>query len=157
MEEFSCEISLPNIRLINDAVFIIWESNIQCAVDESDSGNKSNDENQLEEEKTDSETESYDEEEQTGQLSPYVTHTVVFKCIGSVRDAKYQDTLRIARDLIARGETVPGRVIPEPTNARALAFVTVHAKRDYKSAKFLFEISADFALFLFPFQPSYKI
>ena len=37
-----------------------------------------------------------------------------------------------------------------------VTYVTVHAKRDYKSANFFFEISADFAL-LFPFLPSYKI
>ena len=78
----------------------------------------------MEEDEKDSETECH-EEEQTGQLIPYVTHTVVFKCIGSVRDADYQNTLRVARDLIARGETVPVRVNPEPTNikdARALVF-----------------------------------
>lgn len=49
----------------------------------------------------------------------------MFKCIGSVRDADYQNTLRVARDLIARAETVPVRVNPEPTNikdARALVF-----------------------------------
>ena len=63
---------------------------------ESDSRNKSSDESQIKEDKSDSKSECHDEEEQTGQLIPYVTHTVVFKCIGSVspsvRDAHYQNT-----------------------------------------------------------------
>lgn len=91
VEEFSCEIGLPNIRLLNDAVFIIWEWNVSSltrTVDdhESHNGSKSSNQCQLEEDKNDSETECHEEEE-TSQLIPYVTHTVVFKCIGSVRDA----------------------------------------------------------------------
>ena len=34
-------------------------------------------------------------------------------------------------------------------------YVTVHAKRDHKWAKYFFEITTEFAL-LFPFLPSYK-
>ena len=49
-----------------------------------------------------------------------VPHTVVFKCIGAVRDTDSQTTLRTARDRLASGWTVPVRMRPEPTNIRDL-------------------------------------
>lgn len=52
-------------------------------------------------------------------------HTVVFKCIGAVRDSDSQTTLRAARDKLADHYSVPVRMRPEPTNikdSRAIMF-----------------------------------
>ena len=54
-----------------------------------------------------------------------VPHTVVFKCIGAVRDSDSQTTLRAARDRLADRYTVPVRMRQEPTNimdSRAVVF-----------------------------------
>ena len=53
-------------------------------------------------------------------------HTVIFKCIGAVRDESSQATLCAARDRLSKGYTVPVRITPEPTNiydSKAIAFV----------------------------------
>ena len=55
---------------------------------------------------------------------PLVTHTVTFKCTGAHRE-EYQDTLREARNRLAKGFTVPVRLNPEPHNvkdSKAIAF-----------------------------------
>ena len=52
-------------------------------------------------------------------------HTVVFKCIGAVRDSQSQETLRIAKHKVHNGWTVPVRMRHEPTNivdAQAVVF-----------------------------------
>ena len=54
-----------------------------------------------------------------------VPHTVLFKCIGAVRDSRSQETLRLCRELMAGRWTVTIRMKHEPTNvkdARAIAF-----------------------------------
>ena len=53
------------------------------------------------------------------------THTIIFKCIGAVKDIQSQETLRMAHDRILNGYTVPVRLAPEPKNikdSRAIAF-----------------------------------
>ncbi len=58
----------------------------------------------------------------TADLHP---HTVVFKCIGAVRDRQYQDALRTAKHNLQNGWTVPVRMRYQPTNimdARAVVF-----------------------------------
>ena len=52
-------------------------------------------------------------------------HKVTFKCIGATRDDGHQLALRIAKELISSGHTVPVKLPPEPTNpfdAKAIAF-----------------------------------
>ena len=43
-------------------------------------------------------------------------HTVVFKCIGAVRDPLSQAALRSSRDRLLSSWTVPVRMRPEPSN-----------------------------------------
>lgn len=51
------------------------------------------------------------------------THSVVFKCIGSVKSKGYQVALEKARNLMSDGQIVPVRLVHEHYNPRALAFV----------------------------------
>ena len=54
---------------------------------------------------------------------PFVTHSVVFKCIGSTKESTYQDTLALEKLVV--GEAVPVRFKKEPNNpmdSRAIAF-----------------------------------
>ena len=54
------------------------------------------------------------------------THSIIFKCIGSTKDAKYQETLKTVRDQIILGLSIPVTLVHEPNNirdSRALAFV----------------------------------
>ena len=43
----------------------------------------------------------------------YATHTLTFKCMGSTHDIKYQETLKIAREMRL---TVPAQLVHEPNN-----------------------------------------
>lgn len=57
---------------------------------------------------------------------PNITHAVTFKCIGAVRDKISQRTLRIVRDRMDKGYTVPVKLHPEPDNfwdPKAIAFM----------------------------------
>lgn len=56
---------------------------------------------------------------------PIVTHTLVFKCIGAVRDEQQQKALERAYMARQAGETVPVKIEPEPTNpydSKAICF-----------------------------------
>ena len=63
----------------------------------------------------------YDEEEEESDrfhlgFSPIVTHTVTFKCIGTTKEDRYQETLvRVAQPRNA-GQDVLCKLQPEPEN-----------------------------------------
>ena len=57
--------------------------------------------------------------------SPLLTHSVVFKCIGSTKEQIYQVTLHLVKQKMNSGQTVPVRLMKEPNNpkdSRAIAF-----------------------------------
>ena len=56
---------------------------------------------------------------------PVPTHSVIFKCMGTVKERKYQEILAVVSLKIRNGETVPVRLHPEPNNPKdsnAIAF-----------------------------------
>ena len=56
---------------------------------------------------------------------PEITHSVIFKCIGVLKEHRYQETLATTARKIREGEAVPVRLTKEPHNpvdARAIAF-----------------------------------
>ena len=68
---------------------------------------------------------SSEESEREGKDELSVTHTVMFKCIGSVRDMASQEVLSKASAKWSEGCVVPVRLTPEPTNpkdSKAIAF-----------------------------------
>ena len=57
--------------------------------------------------------------------TPMVTHVIVFKCIGAVRDKEQQKALEQAYIARQSGETVPVKIEPEPQNpydSKAICF-----------------------------------
>lgn len=69
-------------------------------------------------------SESETEEDQSDAETP-MSHTLVFKCIGSQHDSQAQDTLMKVRDLRKSAVEVPVRLLPEPQNeydSKAIAF-----------------------------------
>lgn len=58
--------------------------------------------------------EDQDECIQTDTAESSGPHTVVFKCIGATRDQAWQISLRIARDKMQDGQSVPVCLQPEP-------------------------------------------
>ncbi len=59
-------------------------------------------------------------------------HTVLFKCIGAVRDSGSQDTLRLCRNRKASGWTVPVGMKPEPTNVKDARTISFECEIDSK-------------------------
>lgn len=71
--------------------------------------------------------ESDDEEEDEPDRfdTSFITHTVVFKCIGANRDENHQSALRMAARAIKNGSNVPVKLEREPDNPKdsnAIAF-----------------------------------
>ena len=91
--------------------------------------------------KTDETTCSGSEDSASNSNTESVPHTVVFKCIGAVRDTDSQTTLRTARDRLASGWTVPVRMRPEPTNIRDSRAVVFECKLDGKWIKVGYVVS----------------
>ena len=87
--------SLPVIRATDHGVLVIMEwTNDNTANDESTVGYQESDEESNEESNdggADSSSDSSDSREEESD----VPHTVLFKCIGAVRDSRSQDTLRL--------------------------------------------------------------
>ena len=58
---------------------------------------------------------------------PTITHSVVFKCIGSHKEHRYQELLSLANKKVKDGPTVPVKLQPEPDNqfdCKAIAIMT---------------------------------
>lgn len=117
VDEFSKDSDVSNLTPIGEyGLLIVWqwvENN-----EEDDDGGQSCGSEHLNQDgslSTDS-----DLEEDKPTLS-----TVTFKCIGVTRSDCYQEALKKASKLMQEGNSVPVKVIPEPTNpydSRAISF-----------------------------------
>ena len=95
---------------------------VDSAVKDSDGDEVDEIDNDDHDRNTDDEQGSEDgnSDEEDGVRLPYITHTVIFKCIGSNREESYQFALRKSKQLLKSG------LRPEPTNpkdSQAIAFV----------------------------------
>lgn len=57
---------------------------------------------------------------------PAITHSVAFKCMGSVKELRYQEILSSVANKMKLGETVPAKIEKEasnPVDSRATAFM----------------------------------
>lgn len=64
-----------------------------------------------------------DEEDLTNS---FITHSVVFKCIGATKEHRYQELLGLAKQKLKDGHTVPVKLQKEPSNnidSRSIAFM----------------------------------
>ena len=59
---------------------------------------------------------------------PTITHSVVFKCIGSHKEHLYQELLSLPNKKIKDGSTVPVKLQPEPDNQFYCKAIAMTAK-----------------------------
>ena len=112
-EEFSRSIDVSQYRLYEDnLVFVIWKWKWVENVDSSGSeaAGNSDDLSQAADRSSDGSLGSDSDEEST------ITHSVVFKCLGCLKEPRYQEILALAAKRIKEGETVSVTVKKEPTN-----------------------------------------
>jgi len=93
-------------------------------VDDVNDGSSSSDEelgsDELEE------SQSSEEEQLNDESIPTITHSVAFKCIGHLKELRYQKLLAMASRKLTQGEIVPVKLQKEPDNrydAQAIAFM----------------------------------
>ena len=121
-KEFRQSIDISNCDLYNgDKVFIIWR---WVWVEESET---STDSERCSESDTCLSTNGMSDgsNDEVTDAAPSITHSVVFKCIGTHKEAHYQDVLSLVAKIMKEGRTVPVRLQKEPQNpvdARAIAF-----------------------------------
>ena len=118
VDEFSKDSYVHNLASIEGHGFLVTWKWVEMADEEDenecDAGYDANEDETL---STDSDLADEQAEEEVS--------TVTFKCIGVKRDQCYQDVLCVACELMKKGETVPVKLVPEPTNpvdSRAIAF-----------------------------------
>ena len=119
------------MKLHSNGVLVIWKwewvVNAEEQQDSEGCGSFQSDSIAEEEETDDEEKESDDTGPSASSSSTSnITHAVTFKCIGAVRDKISQRTLRVVRDRMDKGYTVPVKLQPEPDNfwdPKAIAFM----------------------------------
>ena len=103
-------------------VFVMWnweEPNDTIESDGTDSDN--NDDNFSDDPRQTVSNDSGDKQKD----SPVTTHSVIFKCMGTMKGKRYQELLPLVALKTCSGETVPVRLQPEPNNPKdsnAIAF-----------------------------------
>ena len=122
--EFSLEISIDNLKLHPRGVFVIyeweWEDGDACegALETSHDCSYSSLSSRL--------SSPYPPPHPIAITNePTVTHSLIFKCIGAVRDKGQQEALERAYMARQTGETVPVKIEPEPKNpydSKAICF-----------------------------------
>ena len=131
--EFANEINVNKMLLLPEGVFIVWDYDWLVPEDDNE-GSVADVESQDSEVNCDTSgvTEAHSvteigdggSSESDNDTVPAVTHTVTFKCIGVMREHRYQEVLRRAKDLRALGIDVPVKIAPEhdnPKDSRAVA------------------------------------
>ena len=56
------------------------------------------------------------------------THSIVFKCVGSIKGATTQSTPKSVSGLLKNGEVVPVKLSPEPKNSHDAHAIAFHCK-----------------------------
>ena len=102
-------------------VFVIWEW--EWLDSDSESNHSEDDQETDDFDATDS---NDDDDEEDEDKIPAITHSVTFKCIGSTKEARYQEVLALAKQKIKKGENVQVKLQKEtdnPFDANAIAFM----------------------------------
>lgn len=110
MDEFSHAIKAKDLSLLPGGVLIVWKWDQVQQVEEEH--------NSLKDDMKDS------EEDATANEISEVTHTLTFKCIGSIKESRYQKALKLASELPLDDTEVILRPEPDnPYDSKAIAFV----------------------------------
>ena len=123
-EEFSRSLDLSGKSLYGgDTVFVVWKwSWTDYDIDYSSSSELCTSQSATSTRSSESDSEVISN--RSAEI-PAITHSVVFKCIGSTKESSYQDALFLAKSKMRLGQSVPVRLINEPNNpkdSRAIAF-----------------------------------
>ena len=115
-EEFDRAVDVAEFKLVEAKVFVIWKWNLWSGED-------------IEAELTTVDTECADndccEEEEEELEASTVLHSIIFKCIGTTKEEKYQHVLAKAAHARKNNIDVKAQIVPEPHNpvdAKAVAF-----------------------------------
>ena len=126
--EFSLEISTENLKLGPSGVFVIYEWEWEDGTNAEMTYEKMRDCSYSSQQSCSSPSPSpspHPLDNLAISSSSIVTHVIVFKCIGAVRDEGQQKALEQAFIARQNGETVPVKIEPEPTNpydSKAICF-----------------------------------
>ena len=121
VEDVHTQIALKDLRLYKEMVLVVWE----CDSRDDITSQNSKIENESLPASDSTDDNSDDSEPPLSSNAMPHFHTVVFKCIGAVRDTPSQRVLYQAKNKLRSRWSVPVRMIPEPTNvkdARAIVF-----------------------------------
>ena len=122
VEDIQAQIPLRDLRLYKEMALVVWDCD---STDDITSQNlKVESESLPVSDSTDDESDDSEPLPSSSGAAP-LSHTVVFKCIGAVRDTQSQRVLYQAKNKLGSGWSVPVRMRPEPTNirdARAVVF-----------------------------------
>ena len=118
-EELERSIDVSQSKLYKEEVLVLWEWS-WVEVDSSEETESGSESEVPVEDLTSDESISVTHDE-----IPEITHSVIFKCIGVLKEHRYQETLATAARKLREGEAVPVRLTKEPHNpvdAHAIAF-----------------------------------
>ncbi len=107
---------MRHLRAMPEGIMVIWEwewlsESSQLDIDSDGDGGDTDETCESAGTETESGTESDQESNDT-----QTEDTVTFKCIGASREVHSQDALASAKQKLDRGESVPVRIEPEPSN-----------------------------------------
>ena len=113
--EFSEGIGIRDLTVNKNEVLVLWKWAWEDSppMSKSDSDTRSESSPQCEEDEP-AEGEALDTEETSGDS--VTNHTVVFKVMGTVKEARYEKVLEKIAPLLDEGRSVPVRMRPEPNN-----------------------------------------
>ncbi len=132
--EFDRCVDVKELKLLEEKVFVIWKWNLWY-IDEEENASAAEDTSSIEDSSEVDEAGMHSEgmeyilsEVDEGSDAPaesLSSYSVVFKCIGSMKEQNYQDVLANAALSIRKKVTIGVRLTPEPANpvdAKAIAF-----------------------------------
>ena len=124
-EEFKRRIDINGFQLYEgDKVFVMWNWAWFEEIHSSNDDSRSDDLNVTEEFKDDSDASSDDDTKVSSDILS-ITHSMIFKCIGNLKEHRYQEILALAKKKINEGKTVRVIINKEPDNpvdSKAIAF-----------------------------------
>ena len=112
-----------------DQAFVMWnwlwlDESMSDEESSNEEGSDSFSDDAEESEDHDEDTDAHDEDI---DAIPSITHSVVFKCISTLKQHEYQETLALVKRKMREGTVVPVKLEKEPLNpvdTKAIAFVT---------------------------------